>query len=45
MYEAADGVKKVCSARSLELRDVKVKCTDRNQWRKFVSGPNGDMFV
>jgi len=27
-----DGVKKACNARSLELREAKVVCMDREQW-------------
>ena len=30
-----NGVEKLCIAMSLELRDAKVKCMDRKQWRDF----------
>ena len=38
-----DGVKKAYSARSLEFRDAKVMCVDREQWRYFVNATNDCM--
>ena len=35
-----NGTKKECTARSLELRDAKVMCMDREQWKDFVSTTN-----
>ena len=37
--------RKACSAKSLELRDVKVKCLDKEQQRDFVDGTNGEIIV
>ena len=45
MYEVADGVKKVCDATLLEPKGMKVMCTDKEQWKKFVNGPNCDTIV
>ena len=39
MYEVTR-VKKPSKARSLELRDAKAMCMDREQLREFVSGIN-----
>ena len=39
------GVKKACNTRSLELRNTKVKCMPREQWRYFVKDKNGGMDV
>ena len=36
---------KACYARSLELRDAKVKCMDREQWRDLFNGTNGGVIV
>ena len=38
-----DGVKKVSSAKSLQLTNAKVKYTDIDQRRDFVNGTNGEM--
>lgn len=32
--------KKVCNTRSLELKDAKLMCMYREQWRIFVNGTN-----
>ena len=40
-----DGDKKTCSAKSEDLRYVKVKCMDSEQWSDFVNGINGGMDV
>ena len=40
-----DGVKKECSARSLELSDAKVMCMNRQHWRDFVEATNGGVNV
>ena len=40
-----DGNREACSARSLELRDAKVKCMDREQWQDLVNGTNGGINV
>ena len=40
-----DGIRKACEARLLELRDAKVKCMDRGQWKNFMHSVKGDMNV
>ena len=40
-----DGVREACDASSLKLRDAKVKCVDREQWRSFLNGTNGGMIL
>ena len=35
------GGKEACNARSLDLREAKVKCNGTEQWRGFVHGING----
>ena len=40
-----DAVKKAWNGRSLELRDVKLKCIEREHRRNFVSYTNGNTNV
>ena len=40
-----DGGKEAYNARSLDLREAKVKCIDTKQWREFVNDINGGMSV
>ena len=30
----------ICNARRVELRDVEMKCVDREQWNEFVNDVN-----
>jgi len=41
MHRWLDGVYKAHIARSLELKDAKVRCRDRNQWRSVVNDTSG----
>ena len=40
-----DGVKNAGYVRALELRDAKVNCMHREQWRDFVNCTNGGVIV
>ena len=40
-----DRGKEARDARSLDLREAKVKCMDTEQWREFVNGTNGGISV
>ena len=40
-----DGLKEARITKSLELRDAKVKCVDRDEWRDFMYSSNIDINI